>query len=554
MDVYESRKRVPVSIKRLPLRNSNAPPPPAATPRRPRDVTVNPPRYKSPTTPSPLSSSAAPRRFPSPTNVSSGRALPSERSRSAERCRVSTPVKDSSVVEVTSNCTTSLWPCTMRRSLSVSFQTDSISIPVTKKEKPICTSSNSFIHLSTHGSFSPSSRRNSSPERKLSKPVVRVVDSLHSKLIDQHRWPCRVPGERSTSSTSNTSFDLTDIKPMGPIVPIGMSILKEKPAMKAFDEVVQILSAAEKLGSASLPNRMVNLASTRAQSVPSPRLRQASPAKVLTSRGSESLSRNTRPSNPTRGVSPSRARGSSMCGPSSFSCSSSVLGFITDYKRGKKSARYIEEAHQLRLLHNRCLQWRFANAQADAVVYVQNMDTERTLYGVWTTAVSLRDSVVRKRKDLQRLKLEFKLNAMLNSQMAYLNDWKLVERDHVSSISGAVNDLEASTLRLPVAEGAKVDIESLKLAVCSAVDVMQAMGSSICGLLSQAEVMNRFVTDVANIAAQERSILEECEALLASTADMQIEEGSMRTQLIQMRQFLQTQAMLCGPDDEQLAF
>jgi hypothetical protein len=31
----------------------------------------------------------------------------------------------------------------------------------------------------------------------------------------------------------------------------------------------------------------------------------------------------------------------------------------------------------------------------------------------------------------------------------------------------------------------QADIESLKAAICSAVDVMQAMGSSICSLLSR---------------------------------------------------------------------
>lgn len=41
-------------------------------------------------------------------------------------------------------------------------------------------------------------------------------------------------------------------------------------------------------------------------------------------------------------------------------------------------------------------------------------------------------------------------------QMAYLNDWSLLERDHLSSLSGAVEDLEASTIRLPVTGGARV--------------------------------------------------------------------------------------------------
>lgn len=40
--------------------------------------------------------------------------------------------------------------------------------------------------------------------------------------------------------------------------------------------------------------------------------------------------------------------------------------------------------------------------------------------------------------------------------MTYLDDWALLERDHIHALSGAVEDLEASTLRLPVTGGAMV--------------------------------------------------------------------------------------------------
>ncbi|RVW75117.1 AUGMIN subunit 8 [Vitis vinifera] len=142
--------------------------------------------------------------------------------------------------------------------------------------------------------------------------------------------------------------------------------------------------------------------------------------------------------------------------------------------------------------------------------------------------------------------------------MAYLDDWALIERDHSNSLSGAIEDLEASTLRLPVTGGARADIETVKLAICSAVDVMQAMGSSICALLSRVrfmffvllltsrlslkenkikggcgskvEEMNCLVSELADVAAQERAKLDECEALLASTAAMQIHLMSVSVQ------------------------
>lgn len=41
-------------------------------------------------------------------------------------------------------------------------------------------------------------------------------------------------------------------------------------------------------------------------------------------------------------------------------------------------------------------------------------------------------------------------------QIAYLDDWAVLERDHIAALSGAVEDLEANTLRLPVAGRARV--------------------------------------------------------------------------------------------------
>lgn len=41
-------------------------------------------------------------------------------------------------------------------------------------------------------------------------------------------------------------------------------------------------------------------------------------------------------------------------------------------------------------------------------------------------------------------------------QMIYLEDWASLDRVYSSSLSGAIEALKASTLRLPVVGGAKV--------------------------------------------------------------------------------------------------
>jgi hypothetical protein len=74
----------------------------------------------------------------------------------------------------------------------------------------------------------------------------------------------------------------------------------------------------------------------------------------------------------------------------------SVLSFIADFKKGKKGAAYVEDAHQLRLMYNRYLQWRFANARAEDAFYVQNAIVEVCLaifdklenYSLWSSSIS----------------------------------------------------------------------------------------------------------------------------------------------------------------------
>ncbi|PON70442.1 QWRF family [Parasponia andersonii] len=569
---------------------------------RPRTREVSS-RYKSPsrsTTPS------GPRRCPSPNLTRTGTAssqLVPKRAQSVDRRRPSTPpspispstpVQDSSVdmhlaarKVASSRLPDGLWPSTMR-SLSVSFQSDTISIPVSKKEKPV---SNALSERTLRPSSNvahkqvdtPTVPRKPTPERKRSplkgKNVAdqsensRPVDGLHTRLMDQHRWPSRIGGKVSSNSL-NRSVDLADKTVRTPATPgpgTGLSSLRRtpssdvmgKPFQKSTSDAARLLSLEEtsgagfgaslvddnplqasglyKLASTSFSDRLTSTTSVfRSQSLASAGSRPPSPNK--TSMLSSSVTRGVSPSRnrpstpPSRGISPSRIRASSISNQPSNP--NSVLSFIADFKKGKKGSSYLEDAHQLRLLYNRYLQWRFASARSETVLYVQKVTAERTLFNVWSATLSLWDSVIRKRIDLQQMKLELKLNTVLNDQMAYLDDWALLERDHMTSLSGAVEDLEASTLRLPVTGVARADIDSLKVAICSAVDVMQAMGSSICSLLPRVESINGLVSELAVIAARERAMLDECEALLASTTAMQVEEYSLRTHLIQLKEDL----------------
>ncbi|KAF6151397.1 hypothetical protein GIB67_012257 [Kingdonia uniflora] len=113
-------------------------------------------------------------------------------------------------------------------------------------------------------------------------------------------------------------------------------------------------------------------------------------------------------------------------------------------------------------------------------------------------------------------------------------------------LARATEVLEACILHLPVTLGARADMDMLKKAIYLAIDVMHTVASFICLLLYRAEGTNCLVSELANVAAQERALLDECGDLLASTVAVQVEEKSLITHLMQLKQTLREEALFNG--------
>ncbi|KAM6558293.1 hypothetical protein CsatA_027532 [Cannabis sativa] len=264
--------------------------------------------------------------------------------------------------------------------------------------------------------------------------------------------------------------------------------------------------------------------------------RPASPSKLWSSSSTPS---------PSRGIaSPSRVRsGASAHSNGSYPGTPSILSFSVDIRRGKMGEDRIVDAHMLRLLYNRYLQWRFVNANADATFMVQKLNAEKNLWNAWVTISELRHSVTLKRIKLLLLRQKLKLTSIIKGQITYLEDWALLDRDHSSSLLGATEALKASTLRLPVVGKTVADIQNLKDAVGSAVDVMQAMGSSICSLSLKMEEMNSVVAELVKVTGKERFLLEQCKDFLSTVAAMQVKDCSLRTHIIQLNRVPSTSSL-----------
>ncbi|PWA69566.1 hypothetical protein CTI12_AA296390 [Artemisia annua] len=501
MEVYESNQVLDTRKPRLFSEKSNG------RVQQPVSREVSS-RYKSPT----------PRRCPSPNTtrdvtssvpvtkraVSTGRRQPTPQKTSTPPSP-STPVQETCVyTELAARKTSggnkmpeSLWPSRMR-SLSVAFQSNTFSMPVSKKEKPppqpvYDRSLKPSLNVAHKQTVSSPTYRKATPERKRSPLKGKnTIDQLeNSKPSDGlHRWP-----SRTSSNVLNKSIDICD------------------ESIKRF----------------STPN-------IRRMSLPDDTSKSSSLNKLSgVARGPSPSRTRAMVSAPSRGVSPNHMRPSS---PSRQLCNSnpiSVLSFTADIKKGKNVANRIEDAHHLRLLYNRQVQWRFVNASSEAVLNYQKVTAEKSLINAQGTMLQLQDSVASKRMQICQLKLQLKLYMALNQQIDYLNQWSTIEREHSFAVHGAIQDLQASTLRLPVTGYATADIQSVKSAVYSAMQVMHTMGSSLQSTLSRLEESNWLVSELVTVAAQEKTLLDECEALMTSASSLQVKEHSLRTHLVQLK-------------------
>ncbi|CAK7347446.1 unnamed protein product [Dovyalis caffra] len=279
------------------------------------------------------------------------------------------------------------------------------------------------------------------------------------------------------------------------------------------------LIAPKKFGSDSPLSSPKGVVNSRGQLSPirGGALRPASPSKFGTS--------STAALSPMRRMSPSRVRnvvgGVVSSNLSNVSSTPSILSFAADIRRGKIGENRIVEVHLLRILHNRLLQWRFVNARADSAMSAQRLNAEKSLYTARVTTSKLCESVRAKRIELQWLRQNLKLISILKGQMLYLEELALIDQDYSCSLSGAIEALQASTVRLPVVGGARADVQNLKDAICSAVDVMQAMASSICLLLSKVGEVNSLVAELEKLSWKECNWLSQCKDLLSTIAALQ---------------------------------
>uniref|UniRef100_A0A0D3H0R5 Uncharacterized protein n=1 Tax=Oryza barthii TaxID=65489 RepID=A0A0D3H0R5_9ORYZ len=351
---------------------------------------------------------------------------------------------------------------------------------------------------------------------------ARPSETPNKRVVEQHRWPAAMMGDRGSAVLTSRSNGVanTPIRSVTPSNPTrGLSPRRICPAEVKANGLNQPLNGlAKRLAThesrredktesgsdvSSQTSENSKAATRPSRTLSSPVLhRSSSPNKVLSAASPASTAfqspLRTRPSAPCR---------SRCCSTSQSGVAPPVFNYIVDARKGKKSASQFENIHQLRLLYNRCLQWQFVYARSEDTLTFQKSSIESILYSVWKSIVQLRDSVTVRRIDVQLLQQELKLYYVLKEQIAYLQHWPELEGENGSTLIGAIEALQACTLRLPVTSGAQADAVAVKNSISSAVDVMQALSSSILYLLSKVEGRTSLVSELSDMARQEKVAL-----------------------------------------------
>ncbi|KAK3007003.1 hypothetical protein RJ639_017364, partial [Escallonia herrerae] len=220
------------------------------------------------------------------------------------------------------------------------------------------------------------------------------------------------------------------------------------------------------------------------------------------------------------------------------------------FKGGKKSSSAAlsplgqgtgDSVHQLRLLHNWWVQWRYANARAVVLNGNISNQAESNLLYASDGLKKLQHSVLQKKLQLEKEKLQMKLDMIVLSQIKPLEAWGDMERQHLSAVSITKDCLHSVVCRVPLIEGAKVEPQAASVTLRHASDLAASLKSMLSNLSPMAEQTVLLLSELAEVAAQEKSLLEECLEHFKIISTLEIEERSLKCNIIQMKTWQQEQ-------------
>ncbi|KAK3150073.1 hypothetical protein QOZ80_3AG0227510 [Eleusine coracana subsp. coracana] len=207
----------------------------------------------------------------------------------------------------------------------------------------------------------------------------------------------------------------------------------------------------------------------------------------------------------------------------SLAAAATLLMSTTVVSSSSRNSRAGGEAgHQMRMAHCRLLQWRFANAREEDAVRRRKIATaEAQLMGAWASVGEMRGKVARKRVQLDKEKIDMKLNAVLSPHMKYLETWAHVETRHASALATTVDCARAAVCRVPLTNGAKVSMPSLSSTLQHVLDLVLTTKTTTRPFGPTAHETTSVVSELVRAAREEQALLQDCLDLLSQFSTLQ---------------------------------
>ncbi|CAN6844984.1 unnamed protein product [Brassica oleracea] len=213
-----------------------------------------------------------------------------------------------------------------------------------------------------------------------------------------------------------------------------------------------------------------------------------------------------------------------------------------DIKRQKKVLGQQADAHSLKLLRNRYLQWRFANANADVRKQAHKAEAERMFYSLGLKMSELSHCVRKKRIELQGLMRVKAIKEIVEPQMPLLEQWTTLEEEYSTSLSETSGALLNASLRLPLDADIKVyivrinivpfcvsfalitfdsqyQVETKELGEVLAVasKSMEGIVQNIVQFLPKTQEIESLLPELARVSSREKVAVEDCGVAVLKT-------------------------------------
>ncbi|KAL8140123.1 hypothetical protein V2J09_006144 [Rumex salicifolius] len=237
-----------------------------------------------------------------------------------------------------------------------------------------------------------------------------------------------------------------------------------------------------------------------------------------------------------KGLNGVKGGGGGVCLPPMPPLASSKVGPTEGKKGTRKGLSQQDDMHKLKMLHNHYLQWRLANAKAEASMIAQKMESETTLYSLGVKLSELQESVKSKREEVKQLQRAKALSTVLEAQMPYLDDWSHLEGDYSSALMETTQCLLNVSSQLPLAGNTRVDVRELSDAMKSAVKTMDLIFTQVNTFYPQAEEVGTLGSEMAGVFSGEQALIQECRDLLSKANASQVIECCLRSKLMQFLQ------------------